>query len=60
MTQEYKIIDGSPADLMSTTISELLQQGWKLYGNLSVITIREQPYFSQALVKEVDQRGPWS
>ena len=60
MTQEYKIIDGTNSDAMSDTINLLLQQGWKLYGNLSVIRIDDFPYFTQTLVREIEQRNAWS
>lgn len=61
MTLEYKIISENCSTTVSRMLSEHLQQGWNLHGNLCTSTDEKgQIYYTQAIVKEVEQRGAWS
>lgn len=64
MTQEYYVVEAESAEDVGKLVSEKLQQGWKLYGHLSICAdgSGQSGFFlyAQSLVREVEQRGPWS
>lgn len=61
MTQEYKIAKDTDHEKLGNTISDLLQNNWHLHGTLSVTHFfGNNVVYAQALVRDTEQRGPWS
>ena len=64
MTQEYYLVEAESAEMIGKMVSDKLQQGWKLYGNTIICPDGSGSsgffLYAQSLVKEVEQRGPWS
>lgn len=64
MTQAYYVVEAESAEDLGNLTSEKLQQGWKLYGSLTICPDGggRSGFFlyAQSLVKEVEQQGPWS
>lgn len=50
---EYNLVQyrGEHANL-SMTIQDLLNEGWELYGNLSVVVVGEELVYTQVLTKK--------
>ena len=62
MTQEYYLVEAESAEMLGKMVSDMLQCEWKLFGQPMMGPDSYQGTFlyCQALVKEVEQRGPWS
>lgn len=63
MTFEYYVAEAESADDLGKILNDMLQNGWKLHGHLTIVPnggLEGFHLYAQALVKEVEQRGPWS
>jgi len=51
--KEYKLVEADDSDELSEKVSELLKEGWELYGQPFIISYHLHCY--QAVVKSYDQ-----
>lgn len=56
---EYKLVDGSKESVESQ-VNDLAQGGWQIVGCAQVRTFNGGVSYTQTLVRETEQRGPWN
>lgn len=49
---EYFVVEETSSEDLAEMVNEMLQEGWKLQGGVSVAFDRAYRYFCQALIKE--------
>lgn len=57
MVQEYKLVESAEPSKLDKEVSELLSNGWQLYGPPAVSVCTAGASFIQAVVKEYEQPG---
>jgi hypothetical protein len=51
---KYFVVQESSADALTDTVNEMLEDGWKLQGGMSVGGDNGYRFFCQAMIKETE------